>query len=200
MCNLASINLSKFILTTEAADGSKTYAYDFEKLSMIAGVVTANLNKVIDINYYPTECAKKSNMRHRPIGIGVQGLADAFLLMRLPFESPPARQLNKDIFEAIYYGALEMSTTLAERDGTYETYAGSPMSQGKLQFDLWNVAESALSGRFDWQALRARIAVAGIRNSLLTAPMPTASTSQVGFLLFTVTFYANHAHNLTRSP
>jgi ribonucleoside-diphosphate reductase alpha subunit len=179
VCNLASINLSKFVNTTVADDGSKTYAYDFLKLAEISGTVAANLNKVIDVNFYPTECASRSNFRHRPIGIGVQGLADAFLLMRLPFESPAARQLNKDIFEAIYYGALEMSCTLAERDGHYETYPGSPMSQGKVQFDLWGVPESSLSGRFDWTSLRARIAVSGIRNSLLTAPMPTASTSQI---------------------
>jgi ribonucleoside-diphosphate reductase alpha subunit len=179
VCNLASINLSKFVLTTVAEDGSKTYAYDFAKLVEISGVVCANLNKVIDINFYPTECASKSNFRHRPIGIGVQGLADAFLLMRLPFESPEARKLNKDIFEAMYFGALEMSTTLAELNGHYETYPGSPMSEGKVQFDLWNLPESSLSGNHDWTSLRARIAVSGVRNSLLIAPMPTASTSQI---------------------
>jgi len=139
--------------------------------------VTKNLNKVIDLNYYPIPEARKSNMRHRPIGIGVQGLADAFLIMKLPFESEPARRLNEDIFETLYYAALESSCELAERDGAYETYAGSPASKGILQFDMWE--RTPKSGRWDWAAMKARIAQHGLRNSLLLAPMPTASTAQI---------------------
>merc|ERR1712139_360936 len=134
-------------------------------------------NKVIDRNYYPIQEARNSNMRHRPIGIGVQGLADAFLLMKLPFESEPAKRLNEDIFETIYYAAVEASCELAERDGAYETFAGSPASKGLLQFDLWE--RTPKSGRWDWAAMKARIAQHGLRNSLLVAPMPTASTAQI---------------------
>jgi ribonucleotide reductase alpha subunit len=138
--------------------------------------VTKNLNRVIDRNFYPVEEARRSNMRHRPIGIGVQGLADAFQMMKLPFESDEARQLNKDIFETIYFGACEASMELAAEEGPYATWAGSPASQGRLQFDLWNVRPS---DRWDWEGLKVKIAEHGMRNSLLLAPMPTASTAQI---------------------
>jgi ribonucleotide reductase alpha subunit len=151
--------------------------YDFQKLYEVTKVVTRNLNKVIDRNYYPIEEARNSNFRHRPVGIGVQGLADAYLIMKLPFESEAAKRLNEDIFETIYYAAVEASCELAERDGPYETYAGSPASKGLLQFDLWG--RTPKSGRWDWAALKARIAEHGLRNSLLVAPMPTASTAQI---------------------
>ena len=168
VCNLASIALSKFV----KEDGT----YDFEKLYEITRIVTRNLNKVIDINYYPIPEARNSNMRHRPIGIGVQGLADAFILMRYPFDSPEARQLNKDIFETIYFAAVTESCALAEEQGTYESYKGSPASKGELQFDMWGVKPS---DRWDWTSLKKQIKKHGLRNSLLLAPMPTASTSQI---------------------
>ncbi len=168
VCNLASIALSKFV----REDGT----YDFDQLVEITRVVTRNLNKVIDINYYPIEEARRSNMRHRPIGIGVQGLADAFSMMRYAFDSPEARQLNRDIFEAIYFAALTESCELAIKEGPYETFAGSPASKGELQFDLWGEQPS---NRWDWAGLKKRIVKHGLRNSLLVAPMPTASTSQI---------------------
>merc|ERR1712066_272427 len=143
----------------------------------VTKVATRNLNKVIDRNYYPVEEARRSNMRHRPIGLGVQGLADAYLIMRLPFESEVAKRLNEDIFETIYFAACESSCELAERDGAYETFAGSPASTGQLQFDLWG--STPASGRWDWKALKEKIAQHGLRNSLLVAPMPTASTAQI---------------------
>jgi ribonucleoside-diphosphate reductase alpha subunit len=167
VCNLASISLSMMI---------KDGVFDFEKLCYVSEVATKNLNKIIDRNFYPIAEAKNSNMRHRPIGIGVQGLADAFQLLKLPFDSEPARQLNKDIFETIYYGACKASCELAEKDGPYESYEGSPASQGKLQFDLWDVTPST---RWDWAGLKAKVAQHGMRNSLLLAPMPTASTAQI---------------------
>jgi len=167
VCNLASIALSRFA-------GEK---FDFEGLYKVTKVATRNLNKVIDRNYYPIPEARKSNLRHRPIGIGVQGLADAFLMMRLPFESDAARCLNEDIFETIYFAACEASCELAEEEGPYETFAGSPASDGQLQFDLWN--RTPKSGRWDWAGLKSKIAVHGLRNSLLVAPMPTASTAQI---------------------
>jgi ribonucleoside-diphosphate reductase alpha chain len=167
VCNLASIALGNFV-----KDGE----YDFQRLYEISKVVTRNLNKVIDINYYPVPEAEKSNLRHRPIGIGVQGLADAFIKMRYPFDSREARQLNKDIFETIYFGALEASMELASEHGAYASYEGSPVSQGILQFDMWGVEPSE---RWDWYTLKARIKENGVRNSLLLAPMPTASTSQI---------------------
>ncbi|KAJ7643829.1 ribonucleotide reductase alpha subunit [Roridomyces roridus] len=167
VCNLASIAVPRFI-----SDGK----YNFQHLHDIAKVVAKNLNRVIDVNYYPIPEARRSNMRHRPIGVGVQGLADVFLALRIPFESAEAKELNQQIFETIYHGALEASVELAERDGPYETYEGSPASQGQLQFDLWGVTPSAL---WDWQSLKEKIRVHGLRNSLLTAPMPTASTSQI---------------------
>lgn len=168
VCNLASINLSKFV--------REDRSFDFERLVDITRVVTRNLNRIIDINYYPIPEARNSNFRHRPIGIGVQGLADAFLLMRMPFDSDEARALNRDIFEAIYYGALQESCAQAAQNGAYESYPGSPASQGILQYDMWDVTPTH---RFDWSALKADIARHGLRNSLLLAPMPTASTSQI---------------------
>ena len=174
VCNLASISLSKFVIPADNFGGAGTF--DLENLRYIAKVVTKNLNRVIDRNFYPVEEARRSNMRHRPIGIGVQGLADAFQMMKLPFESDEARQLNKDIFETIYFGACEASMELAAEEGPYETWAGSPASQGRLQFDLWNVRPS---DRWDWEGLKVKIAEHGMRNSLLLAPMPTASTAQI---------------------
>merc|ERR1712139_718390 len=138
---------------------------------------TKNLNKVIERNYYPAEEGRRSNMRHRPIGLGVQGLADAFLIMKLPFESDSAKQLNEDIFETIYFAACEASCEVAEQLGHYETFPGSPASKGQLQFDLWG--RKPKSGRWNWTELRAKIAQHGMRNSLLIAPMPTASTAQI---------------------
>jgi ribonucleoside-diphosphate reductase alpha chain len=167
VCNLASIALPKFVI-----DGK----FDFEKLFKVTYRVTRNLDKVIDANYYPVPEARNSNMRHRPIGIGVQGLADAFILMRQAFESEEARQLNKDIFETIYYAALTASKDLAIEKGPYESYKGSPVSQGILQFDMWNVKPS---DRWEWDLLREEIKKNGVRNSLLLAPMPTASTAQI---------------------
>lgn len=167
VCNLASLSLPRFV-----EDGK----FNHEKLYEVTQVVTRNLNKVIDINYYPVIEAKNSNLRHRPIGIGVQGLADAFILMRFPFDSPEARQLNKEIFETIYYASLVASVEIAKEKGAYETFAGSPASQGQLQFDMWGVEPS---DRWDWLSLKASIQKHGIRNSLLLAPMPTASTSQI---------------------
>ncbi|MFM7402429.1 MAG: ribonucleoside-diphosphate reductase subunit alpha, partial [Bacteroidota bacterium] len=167
VCNLASLALPKYVVNGQ---------FDFDKLVEITRVVTRNLNKVIDINYYPIPEARNSNMRHRPIGLGVQGLADAFILCGMAFDSEEARQLNKDIFEAIYFAAVTESCDLAEKLGAYETFQGSPMSKGLFQFDLWNVTPS---GRWDWASLRERVKEHGLRNSLLVAPMPTASTSQI---------------------
>ena len=167
VCNLASIALPKFVI-----DGK----FDFEKLFKVTYRVTRNLDKVIDANYYPVPEARNSNMRHRPIGIGVQGLADAFILMRQAFESEEARQLNKDIFETIYYAALTASKDLAIEKGPYESYKGSPVSKGILQFDMWNIKPS---DRWEWDLLREEIQKNGVRNSLLLAPMPTASTAQI---------------------
>jgi ribonucleoside-diphosphate reductase alpha chain len=141
--------------------------------------VTKNLNCVIDVNYYPVPEARNSNMRHRPIGLGVQGLADTFIKLRLPFTSQEARQLNQDIFETIYYAAVTASCDLAAEHGPYETYEGSPISKGEFQHNLWGKKESDLSGRWDWEALRKKVKKHGVRNSLLLAPMPTASTSQI---------------------
>ncbi|CAI5496871.1 unnamed protein product, partial [Closterium sp. Naga37s-1] len=187
VCNLVSIALPRFVrekgVPSEAHPSKLTGSlnhdqrfFDFEKLGEITEVVTRNLNRVIDVNYYPTESARRSNMRHRPIGLGVQGLADAFILLGLPFDSPQARQLNRDIFETIYYHALRTSCQLAKEEGTYLSYPGCPVSKGVLQPDMWSVTPS---DRWDWAALRADIAAHGLRNSLLVAPMPTASTSQI---------------------
>merc|ERR1719201_2578541 len=170
VCNLASIALSAY------AKGEGV-PYDFEGLYKVTQVATRNLNKVIDRNFYPVEEARRSNFRHRPIGLGVQGLADAFMIMRLPFESEAAQRLNEDIFETIYFAACEASCELAELKGAYEPFADSPASKGQLQFDLWG--KTPKSGRWDWAALKARIVKHGLRNSLLVAPMPTASTAQI---------------------
>jgi ribonucleoside-diphosphate reductase subunit M1 len=203
VCNLASISLSK--LTTPATDYDGTDgSFDFDKLKAISEVATRNLNRVIDRNFYPREECKRyvctthwkedckmiskhcsvshyfsifrSNFRHRPIGIGVQGLADVFMMLKIPFDSEKAKKLNKDIFETIYFGACTASCELAKDEGAYETYEGSPASQGILQFDMWNVTPS---DRWDWAGLKANIAENGMRNSLLVAPMPTASTAQI---------------------
>jgi ribonucleoside-diphosphate reductase subunit M1 len=171
VCNLASISLPNFVVKE---DGETKF--DFAKLREVSKTVCRNLNKIIDINYYPVEEARRSNMRHRPIGMGVQGLADAFMKMRYPFDSPEAQELNRLIFETMYFAALETSCELAERDGHYETYPGSPVSKGVLQHDMWNVTPSDM---WDWAGLKAKIATHGVRNSLLLAPMPTASTSQI---------------------
>jgi len=169
VCNLASVALSMFVDEEE-----KTF--DFEKLRTVVKVMTRNLNKVIDRNFYPVEAARKSNMRHRPIGIGVQGLADAFMLLKLSYESDEAQKLNKDIFETIYFAACEASMELAKEKGPFETYAGCPAAKGILQYDMWNVTPS---DRWDWAALKEDISKHGMRNSLLIAPMPTASTAQI---------------------
>ena len=171
VCNLASIALPMFV--TE--DGT----FDHDLLFDVTYKVTKNLNKVIDRNYYPVVEARNSNMRHRPVGLGVQGLADTFIKLRMPFDSDEAKALNKEIFETMYYAAVTSSKDLAIQEGPYETYQGSPISEGKFQHNLWGVEDDALSGRWDWQTLRQEIAQHGVRNSLLMAPMPTASTSQI---------------------
>ena len=170
VCNLASIALPKYV------DVEKK-EFNHEELHRVTKMVTRNLNKVIDKNFYPTENGKRSNMRHRPIGIGVQGLADVFIMLRMSFGSEESRKLNRDIFETIYHAALESSCELAEMYGTYETFKGSPFSQGILQFDMWD-RDPKFSGRYDWNAMR-ELVKKGTRNSLLLAPMPTASTSQI---------------------
>ena len=167
VCNLASLSLPRFV------EGKK---FNFEKLIEVTKIVTRNLNKVIDGNYYPIPETKRSNERHRPIGLGVQGLADVFMMMGLPFESEMAKLLNVNIFETIYYAAMTASCELAKKDGAYQTFKGSPLSEGKFQFDLWNVKPTE---RYDWATLRAEVMEHGVRNSLLLAPMPTASTSQI---------------------
>jgi len=167
VCNLASISLPRFV------EGKK---FNFEKLLEVTQIITKNLNKIIDNNYYPLEETRRSNFRHRPIGIGVQGLADVFMLLGLPFDSEMAKLLNKNIFETIYYAALVASKNIAKELGAYETFEGSPLSKGIFQFDMWNAEPS---DRYDWNALRAEIKEHGVRNSLLLAPMPTASTSQI---------------------
>ena len=172
VCNLASIALPLFV----EKDDSGNPCYNFEKLHDIAKIVTFNLNRVIDVNYYPTDKASMSNNKHRPIGIGVQGLADTFILMNYNFDSNKSKELNKDIFETIYHAALEESCSMARTEGSYNSFAGSPASQGILQFDMWNVTPT---NRYDWHYLKEQIQFHGLRNSLLVAPMPTASTSQI---------------------
>jgi ribonucleoside-diphosphate reductase alpha chain len=167
VCNLASIALPKFVI-----DGK----FDHDKLFKVTYRVTKNLDRVIDQNFYPVPEARNSNMRHRPIGIGVQGLADAFIMMRFPFDSPEARQLNREIFETIYYAAVTASKDLAIENGPYETFKGSPISEGVFQFDMWNVTPT---NRWEWDILREQVKEHGVRNSLLVAPMPTASTAQI---------------------
>jgi ribonucleoside-diphosphate reductase alpha chain len=168
VCNLASIALPKFVVNGQ---------FDHNKLIEVTKHVTKNLNRIIDINYYPVPEAERSNMRHRPIGIGVQGLADTFIKLRMPFDSEEAHRLNEDIHETIYYGAMTASMELAKKHGPYETYEGSPVSQGIFQFDLWGVTPK--SNRWNWNELKEKVKKHGVRNSLLIAPMPTASTSQI---------------------
>ena len=175
VCNLASIAIPMFI--SETPEGEKFF--DHKKLYKVTKKITKNLNTVIDQNYYPIPEAENSNMRHRPVGIGIQGLADAFILLRMPFTSEEAKKLNKDIFETIYFAALTSSMEIAKVDGPYSTYKGSPISQGEFQFNMWNIHEDELSGNWDWNNLRESILEHGVRNSLLVAPMPTASTSQI---------------------
>jgi len=184
VCNLASIALPSFIVESE--DGA--LSYDYAKLRKVARVITYNLNRVIDINEYPSEKSRKSNMRHRPIGLGVQGLADVFMRMGYAFTSEEAKDINRKIFESIYLGAIEESLALGDKYGCYESFAGSPASRGLLQFDLWDGGMDGCKGlmwRNEWLDLKTRLVVAGnnghggLRNSLLVAPMPTASTSQI---------------------
>src|SRR5207237_1367927 len=157
VCNLASLALPTYV---DAARGE----YDFQKLHEVTQVVVRNLNKIIDVNYYPVEEARRSNFRHRPVAVGVQGLADAFLALRLPFDSPEAKHLNIQIFETIYHGALTASVELAKEHGPYQSYEGSPVSKGILQYDMWNVTPTDL---WDWESLKEQIAQHGVRNSLL---------------------------------
>lgn len=170
VCNLASIALPMFV---------KNGVFDHKELFRITKRVTKNLNKVIDRNYYPVKEAENSNFRHRPIGLGVQGLADTFIKLRLPFTSDEAKQLNQDIFETLYYAAVTASMEEAKAEGTYQTYKGSPISKGEFQHNLWGIKDEELSGNWDWAKLRKQVLKHGVRNSLLVAPMPTASTSQI---------------------
>ena len=171
VCNLASIALPKYV-------NKETKTFDYDKLHTVTKVVTKNLNRVIDRNFYPVETARNSNMKHRPIGLGVQGLADVFILCGLQFDCEESRLMNAHIFETIYHAALEASSELAEVDGSYESFIGSPASEGILQPDMWE-GETKFSGRYDWDAMRTRVKTKGLRNSLLLAPMPTASTAQI---------------------
>jgi ribonucleoside-diphosphate reductase alpha chain len=170
VCNLASISLPMFVENGQ---------FNHELLFNVTKRVTKNLNKVIDRNYYPVIEAENSNMRHRPVGLGVQGLADAFIMMRLPFTSDEAKQVNQDIFETLYFAAVTASMELAKEEGPYSSYEGSPISKGEFQHNLWNIKDEELSGRWDWAGLRKEVMKNGVRNSLLVAPMPTASTSQI---------------------
>ena len=170
VCNLASIALPMFI---------KDGAFDHDELFRVTKQVTKNLNRVIDRNYYPVQEAANSNFRHRPVGLGVQGLADAFIKLRMPFTSEEAKQLNQEIFETLYFAAVTASVEEAEKDGPYETYKGSPMSKGQFQYNMWGIKDEELSGRWAWGDLRKQVKKHGVRNSLLVAPMPTASTSQI---------------------
>tara|TARA_B110000459_G_scaffold9753_1_gene9929 strand:- start:949 stop:3198 length:2250 start_codon:yes stop_codon:yes gene_type:complete len=171
VCNLGSIALPKYV-------NKETKTFDYEKLHEVTKIVTKNLNRVIDRNFYPVETARRSNMKHRPIGLGVQGLADVFILCGLPFDCEESRLMNAHIFETMYHASLEASSELAEVDGSYESFEGSPTSQGILQPDMWE-SETKFSGRYDWDAMRERVKTKGLRNSLLMAPMPTASTAQI---------------------
>ena len=171
VCNLASIALPKYV-------DKETKTFDYAKLHEVTKTVTKNLNRVIDRNFYPVETARRSNMKHRPIGLGVQGLADVFILCGLPFDSEESRLMNAHIFETMYHAALEASSELAEVEGSYESFEGSPASEGVLQPDMWE-GETKFSGRYDWDAMRERVKTKGLRNSLLMAPMPTASTAQI---------------------
>jgi ribonucleoside-diphosphate reductase alpha subunit len=171
VCNLASIALPKYV-------NKETKTFDYAKLHEVTKTVTKNLNRVIDKNFYPVETARKSNMRHRPIGLGVQGLADVFIMCGFPFDCEESRMMNAHIFETMYHASLEASSELAEIDGSYESFEGSPASQGILQQDMWE-GDTKFSGLYDWDAMRERIKTKGLRNSLLMAPMPTASTAQI---------------------
>jgi ribonucleoside-diphosphate reductase alpha subunit len=171
VCNLASIALPKYV-------NKETKTFDYDKLHEVTKTVTKNLNRVIDRNFYPVETARRSNMKHRPIGLGVQGLADVFILCGLPFDCEESRLMNAHIFETMYHAALEASSELAEVEGSYESFEGSPASQGILQPDMWD-GDTKFSGRYDWDAMRQRVKTKGLRNSLLMAPMPTASTAQI---------------------
>ena len=170
VCNLASIALPMFVTNG---------AFDHDELFRVTKQVTVNLNRVIDRNYYPVPEAENSNMRHRPVGLGVQGLADAFIQLRLPFTSDKAKQLNQEIFETLYFAAVTASMEEAEKDGPYKSYKGSPMSKGEFQHNMWGIKDEELSGRWDWASLRKKVKKHGVRNSLLVAPMPTASTSPI---------------------
>jgi ribonucleoside-diphosphate reductase alpha chain len=170
VCNLASISLPMFIENNE---------FNHQLLYDVTKRVTRNLNKVIDRNYYPVPEAENSNMRHRPVGLGVQGLADAFILLRMPFTSDEAKKLNQEIFETLYFAAVTASMEMAKEEGPYSTFKGSPISQGEFQHNLWGLKDTELSGRWDWGKLRKEVMKHGVRNSLLVAPMPTASTSQI---------------------
>jgi ribonucleoside-diphosphate reductase alpha chain len=170
VCNLASIALPMFIKNGE---------FDHKELFRVTKRVTKNLNRVIDRNYYPVKEAENSNMRHRPIGLGVQGLADAFIMLRLPFTCDEAKKLNQEIFETLYFAAVTASMEAAKEEGVYSSYEGSPISKGLFQHNLWNIKDEELSGRWDWAKLRKDVKKHGVRNSLLVAPMPTASTSQI---------------------
>lgn len=170
VCNLASISLPMFI---------ENGKFDHEALYNVTKRVTRNLNKVIDRNYYPVQEAENSNMRHRPVGLGVQGLADAFIMLRMPFTSDEAKKLNQEIFETLYFAAVTASMEMAKEEGPYSTFEGSPMSQGEFQYNMWGMKDEELSGRWDWASLRKEVVEHGVRNSLLVAPMPTASTSQI---------------------
>jgi ribonucleoside-diphosphate reductase alpha chain len=194
VCNLASVVLPKFVTADRnESDISSRYTqeflvnktigdapivmyFDHYRLYQVVKVMVRNLNKIIEINSYPVKEAQQSNLRHRPVGVGVQGLADVFQLLRMPFDCDNAKLLNTQIFETIYYAAVDASNELACSLGTYQSYPGSPSSKGLLQFDLWNVTPST---RWDWVGLKARVATHGLRNSLLVAPMPTASTAQI---------------------
>jgi hypothetical protein len=178
VCNLASIPVNKFLKSKDNRTSKIVRGkceVDHDLLYSVSYQTAINLNKVIDVNYYPTPETKKSNMRHRPIGIGVQGLADLYAVMGIPFTSEEARRVNSEVFETIYFAAMTASKDLAIQDGAYETFSGSPLSEGKFQFNLWNTEDRELSGRWDWSGLRSEVMKHGVRNSLLLAPMPTAS-------------------------
>lgn len=181
VCNLASIPVNQFIEVGKRTGRLRKQScnYNLDALYDVAYQTTLNLNKVIDVNFYPTEETRRSNVKHRPIGIGIQGLADTFAIMGMDFTSQDAKELNSTIFETIYFAAMTASVDLAEKEGTYESYPGSPLSKGLFQFNLWGVEDSALCGKWDWEKLRERLLKFGARNSLLLAPMPTASTAQI---------------------
>jgi ribonucleoside-diphosphate reductase alpha chain len=182
VCNLASIPVNKFLRSTDNRTSKISRGkceVDHELLYEVSYQTTLNLNKVIDVNYYPTKETLTSNMRHRPIGIGIQGLADLYAIMGIPFTSAEARRINEEIFETIYFASMSASVELAKKNGEYETFKGSPLSEGKFQFNLWGFEDKDLSGRWDWAKLRKDVMKHGARNSLLLAPMPTASTAQI---------------------